>query len=110
MNPRDELKDILKDFLDGYIDYENISLDDFVKDFNKLVDYCYAVVEQVMIPKSEILDIIDTLEELQDEETLKIIREGRDAIKAGGEGVSISELFGKLRRKLEGKKNEMYEI
>lgn len=53
----------------------------------------------VNLPYSDVPALIDLLDELSDPETLESVREGREAIAAGAEGVPISNLFNKLRTK-----------
>ncbi|MFH1379149.1 MAG: hypothetical protein ABII23_02605 [bacterium] len=53
----------------------------------------------VTIPYTDVLEFIDIFEELSDKGTLKMVREGREAIKAGAKGISVSHLFKKIRSK-----------
>jgi PHD/YefM family antitoxin component YafN of YafNO toxin-antitoxin module len=51
----------------------------------------------VNLPYSDVLELLDILDELTDPETVKIIKEGREAIEAGTEGVPVSNLFDRIR-------------
>jgi PHD/YefM family antitoxin component YafN of YafNO toxin-antitoxin module len=52
----------------------------------------------VNLPYSDVLELLDILDELTDPETIATIREGREAIKAGTEGIPVSD----KNRKLQG--------
>lgn len=51
----------------------------------------------VNLPYSDMLELIDILDELSDSETIKTVLEGREAIKEGVEGIPVSNLFDKIR-------------
>jgi PHD/YefM family antitoxin component YafN of YafNO toxin-antitoxin module len=51
----------------------------------------------VNLPYSDVLELIDILDELTDPETLAMIAEGRKAIKAGAEGIPVANLFSRIR-------------
>jgi len=53
----------------------------------------------VNLPYSDVLELIDILDELADSETTATIDEGRRAIKAGAKGVPVSNLFNRIRAK-----------
>lgn len=53
----------------------------------------------VVIPYDEVMELVDVLDELQDPEILRIIQEGRKAIKRGVKGRLVSRLFGRVRSK-----------
>lgn len=53
----------------------------------------------VILPYSDMLELMDILDELSDLETLKAIQEGRKAIKAGAKGIPVSNLFNEIRSK-----------
>jgi len=53
----------------------------------------------VNLPYSDVLELIDMLDELTDLETRATVDEGRRAIKAGAKGVSVSSLFSRIRAK-----------
>lgn len=50
----------------------------------------------VALPYNEVLEMIDIIDELSDQQTLKIVQEGRAAIKAGAKGIPVSQLFDKI--------------
>ena len=54
---------------------------------------------KVIISYRDMIELMDTLDELQDQETLRLVNEGREAIKKGGKGVSVSRLFNRQRSK-----------
>lgn len=53
----------------------------------------------VLLPYEDMLEIVDVLDELQDEETIKAVAEGRKSIKSGAKGISFSTIFKKKRKK-----------
>lgn len=53
----------------------------------------------VILPYSDMLELMDILDELSDLETLRAIQEGRKAIKAGAQGIPVSKLFSKIKSK-----------
>lgn len=53
----------------------------------------------VNIPYSEIMELVDIIDEIIDKETFKIVHEARKAIKAGTKGVSVTALFKRIRKK-----------
>ena len=53
----------------------------------------------VNLPYSDVLELMDILDELSDPETIKAVQEGRKAIKAGAKGIPVSTVFNKIRAK-----------
>jgi len=53
----------------------------------------------VNLPYSDMLELIDILDELSDVETLNIVKEGRKAIYSGAKGISVSDVFEKRKKK-----------
>jgi len=51
----------------------------------------------VNLPYSEVLVLVDILDEISDTGTVETVLEGREAIKEGVEGVPVSNLFDKIR-------------
>ena len=47
----------------------------------------------VLLPYNDILEIVDVLEELEDRKTVKIIAEGRRAVKKGAKGILALKVF-----------------
>lgn len=47
----------------------------------------------VLLPYEDVLEIVDVLEELEDKETLKLVAQGRRAIRRGVKGISVSASF-----------------
>jgi PHD/YefM family antitoxin component YafN of YafNO toxin-antitoxin module len=53
----------------------------------------------VNLPYSDVLELMDILDELSDPGTIKAVQEGRKAIKAGVEGIPVSKVFDRIRSK-----------
>ena len=53
----------------------------------------------VNLPYSDVLELIDMLDELTDLETRATVDEGRRVIETGAKGVSVSSLFSRIRAK-----------
>ena len=53
----------------------------------------------VNLPYSDLLELIDILDELSDADTIEAIQEGRKAIRTGVEGIPVSNLFAKIKSK-----------
>jgi len=53
----------------------------------------------VNLPYSDMLELIDILDELSDIETLNIVKEGKKAIYSGAKGISVSDVFKKRKKK-----------
>lgn len=53
----------------------------------------------VNLPYSDLLELIDILDELSEPETIKAVQEGRKAIKAGTKGTPVSTVFNRIRTK-----------
>jgi len=53
----------------------------------------------VNLPYSDVLELMDILDELADLETVATIGEGRRAIKAEAKGIPVSNLFDRIRAK-----------
>lgn len=51
----------------------------------------------VNLPYSDIVELIDILDEIRDLETLTTVRKGRYAIIKGTKGINVSKLFNKIR-------------
>lgn len=47
----------------------------------------------VLLPYDDVLEIVDVLEELEDKETLKLVAQGRRAIRRGVKGIRASTSF-----------------
>ena len=73
---------------------EHISTE-FLKEILVITDRGTPV--SVNLPYSDVLELIDILDELRDPETMAILREGREAINKGAKGVSVSKLFNRIR-------------
>ncbi len=53
----------------------------------------------VSLPYSDVLELMDILDELSDPETIKAVYEGRKAIRAGAKGIPVSTVFNRIRAK-----------
>jgi hypothetical protein len=53
----------------------------------------------INLPYSDVLELIDILDEFSDAETLAAVQEGRNAISGGARGITVSTLFRKTRKK-----------
>ena len=51
----------------------------------------------VSLPYSDILELMDILDEVSDSQTVATVREGKEAIRRGNAGVPVSHLFRKFR-------------
>ena len=51
----------------------------------------------VILPYSDILELVDIIEEFSEPKTVEIVREGRLAVKSGSKGIPVSRLFRKKR-------------
>ena len=74
------------------------SLSRFLKGGNPLIITERGVPVEVVIPYAEAIEMVDLIDEATDLETLKAVAEGRKAIKAKKEGVSVLSLFSKVRK------------
>jgi len=52
----------------------------------------------VNLPYSDILNLIDMIDEITDPETLKLVKEHRDAVKNGKKFIPAANLFEKIRK------------
>jgi len=50
----------------------------------------------VNLPYSDVLELVEILDELSDPETIATIQEGRKAIKTGTKGIPVANLFSKI--------------
>ncbi len=50
----------------------------------------------VILPYSDMIELLDMLDEITDTETIKTIQEGRKAISTSVKGISVSNVFKKL--------------
>ena len=53
---------------------------------------------KVIFSYSDMLELIEVLDELQDRGALENVREGREAVKHGTKGLPVSNLFNQIRR------------
>ena len=58
-----------------------------------------GVPVNVILPYLDMMELIDIIDELSDEKTLKAVQEGRKVIQSGAKGTSVSNLFKKIRSK-----------
>lgn len=51
----------------------------------------------INLPYSDVLELVDLLEEMADPKTAALVQEGRHAIKKGAKGIPVSRVFSKMR-------------
>lgn len=51
----------------------------------------------VILPYSDVIELLDMLDEITDSGTVRTIQEGRMAISAGAKGIPVSNVFGKTK-------------
>ena len=51
----------------------------------------------VNLPYSDVIELIDILDEIADSDTVKTVQEGREAIKSGAKGIPITNLFKRIK-------------
>ena len=76
---------------------ENLSK--FLKKNSPLVITERGEPVDVILPYSEMMDLVDIFEEATDPETLATVLEGKKAVKAGSKGVPVPNLFKAIREK-----------
>lgn len=74
---------------------ENLSK--ILKKKNPLIVTDRGTPAHVILPYSEMLELLDIIDEIEDRDTLKTVTEGRKAVKAGAKGKPAANLFGKIR-------------
>ena len=52
---------------------------------------------KVILSYQDIIELIEVLDELRDQAAIQSVQEGRKAVKAGAEGISVSRLFSQVR-------------
>lgn len=52
----------------------------------------------VSMPYSDMLELLDIIDEFSDPEALTAVREGRKAVLSGTKGITVSHLFKKIRK------------
>ncbi|ODS32020.1 MAG: hypothetical protein SCARUB_02840 [Candidatus Scalindua rubra] len=52
----------------------------------------------VILPYSDMIELLDMLDEITDPETIKTIQEGRKAISTGVKGIPVSNVFKNLTK------------
>ena len=53
---------------------------------------------KVILSYKDVLEFLEVFDELQDRGTIHAVQEGRKAIREGGEGISVSDLFNQIRQ------------
>ena len=56
-----------------------------------------GVPKKVILSYQDVLDLIEALHELQDQELVALVREGRAAVRRGAKGIPVKRLFQKIR-------------
>jgi len=87
--------DILKAKHCGIREYKKHLSTTLLKDFVVITDRGKPI--SVNLPYEEVLEMLDIFDEILDPETINDVLESRKSIKSGGKGISVSNLFNKLR-------------
>ena len=87
--------DLLKASHVGIRDFKERLSTNFLKEPLIITDRGTPV--SVNLPYSDMMELIDILDELSDTETLATVQEGRKAIALGTKGISVSALFRKKK-------------
>jgi len=53
---------------------------------------------EVLLPYSDMVEMIELIDEVTDSETLRAVQEGRVAIKGGAKGIPLSNVFNKIKK------------
>ena len=72
-------------------------LSERLKSRKPLVVTDHGEPKQVLMPYDDIVELAEILEELNDPKLLKLVAEGRKAIREGFEGIPITDSFNKIR-------------
>lgn len=56
-----------------------------------------GVPVSVSLPYSDLLELMDILDEISDPQTVATVQEGKEAIRKGNAGIPVSYLFRKIR-------------
>jgi PHD/YefM family antitoxin component YafN of YafNO toxin-antitoxin module len=57
-----------------------------------------GVPVDVLLPYSDMVEMIELIDEATDSETLRAVQEGRDAVRGGAKGIPVSKVFNKIRK------------
>ncbi len=87
--------DLLKAHRIGVRDLKEHLSTKFLNDILVITDRGKPI--SVNLPYSDVLELVDMLDELADLETIATVNEGREAIKAGAKGIPVSNLFSRIR-------------
>lgn len=68
-----------------------------LKDRKAIVVTEHGTPTKVILSYQDVVELIEVLDELQDQAAIQSVQEGRKAVKAGAEGVSVSRLFNQIR-------------
>jgi len=71
----------------------------FIKSHKILIITEHGKPTAILMPYSDMLNIIDTLDELRDKNAIETIAEGRKAILAGTKGISVSRVFKRVKKR-----------
>ena len=69
-----------------------------LKDRKPLIVTEHGEPTKVILSYGDVLELVEILDELQDRQTLLAVKEGREAVVKGKEGIPVSDLFGQIRR------------
>ena len=88
--------DLLKAPRFGIKDFKT-HLSERIKSKKTMVLMDHGEPKKVVIDYDELVNMVEIIEELQDEELLKLVREGRAAIERGEPGIDVEASFKKIR-------------
>ena len=74
-----------------------IHLSQKLKSHEPLIVTDHGEPKKVILEYQDIVDLVDTFEELQDPTTVKLIRETQKASQRGQKGIPVSRLFNQIR-------------
>lgn len=58
----------------------------------------HGVPISINLPYEEVLELLDIFDELSDVQTLKLIENGRCAVRSQNKGIPVSRLFSRMRK------------
>lgn len=71
----------------------------YIKNNEPIIVTNRGVPINIVMPYSDMIELLDIIDELTDIETMKTVLEGRKAIKSGAKGIPVSNLFNQIRAK-----------
>ena len=68
-----------------------------LKDNKAIVVTDHGTPTKVILAYRDVVELIEVMDELRDQAAVLSVQEGRNAIRAGSEGVPVNRLFSKIR-------------